>query len=200
MHRTRFADSGRFVPDDTTAPRRWLRGHYAIGRAERRHVSQITGLEQAAAALFPVEDLPAPLRYRVTARDVLDEAQEVGRLWVAQDDSDRAVGFALADVVDGEAYLTEVDVHPEHARRGLGTRLVASVARWAEEEGFRSLLLVTFRHLPWNAPFYRKLGFVPVPEGEMGSELREIFAEEACAGIDTCKRIAMRLMLPCPSA
>lgn len=157
---------------------------------------EIPKLEQAAAALFSTEDVPAQLRYRVTAWEALREAQQDGRLWVAVQESGRAVGFALAEVADGEAYLTEVDVDPEHARRGLGTRLVAAVTEWAEDEGFAWLLLVTFRHLPWNAPFYRKLGFVPVPEDAIGPELRDIFFEEAQAGIDVTKRIAMRLALP----
>lgn len=159
---------------------------------------EIPKLEQAAATLFPSEDLPERLRYLVTARGALHEAQQDGRLWVAEHVSGRAVGFALAEIVDAEAYLTEIDVHPEHARRGIGTRLVETVADWAYEEGFAWLVLVTFRHLPWNAPFYRQLGFVTVPEDAMGLELREIFAEEAEAGIDVTKRIAMRLELPRP--
>lgn len=173
-----------------------MHAHYDILPAKSRHVREIPRLEQAAAALFPSEDLPEKLRYLVTAAEALHEAQQDGRLWVAEHVSGRAVGFALSEIVDGEAYLTEIDVHPEHARRGIGTRLVETVADWAFEEGFAHLVLVTFRHLPWNAPFYRKLGFVAMAEDELGAELREIFTEEAAAGIDVRKRIAMRLELP----
>ncbi|HEX7060612.1 MAG TPA: GNAT family N-acetyltransferase [Woeseiaceae bacterium] len=169
---------------------------YEIQRARRRHVRDIPALEQAAVKLFPIEDVPLPLRFRVTAPEALLEAQEDGRLWVAVHASGRTVGFALAEVLDGEGYLTEVDVHPEHGRRGVGTRLVETVIAWAQARGFRHLVLVTFRHLPWNAPFYRKLGFRPVPHEAMGPELAGIFDEEAQAGIDPGKRIAMRLPLP----
>lgn len=170
-------------------------GHYVIVPACLRHVAEIPRLEQAAAALFSTEDVPAKFRYLVTASEALHEAQRDGRLWIAEHPGGRTVGFALAEIVDGEAYLTEVDVHPEHARRGVGTRLVEAVADWASEEGFAYLLLVTFRHLPWNAPFYRKLGFDAIADDEIGPELSEIFSEEAAAGIDVRKRIAMRLEL-----
>lgn len=170
-------------------------GGYEIRRAERRHLREIPALEQAALSLFPTEDIPDRLRWRVTAREALREAQQDGRLWIAEDASGHTVGFALADTVDGEAYLTEVDVHPDHARRGLGTRLVRTVIEWAGREGFAQLLLVTFRHLPWNAPFYLKLGFAPVAEERLGPELAGILADEARAGIDVRKRVAMQLEL-----
>jgi GNAT superfamily N-acetyltransferase len=169
---------------------------YTIEQAEAAHLQAIPKLEQAAATLFAADDLPSELRYRVTPAAVLRKAQQEERLWVALDDLRRPVGFALAEFADGQAYLAEVDVHPDHARRGLGTRLVTTVARWAEAREADNLLLMTFRHLPWNAPFYEKLGFVPLEEHEFGPELRQFVAEERQSGIDTEKRIAMRLGLP----
>lgn len=171
-------------------------GRYSIRAAGRRHVRDIPALEQAAVTLFSTEDVPPSLRFLVTAPEALYDAQGDGRLWVAEHETGRVVGFALAELVDGQAYLTEIDVHPEHGRRGIGTRLVETVLAWAEARGFACLQLVTFRHLPWNAPFYRKLGFVPVPQDRMGPELSAIFDEEARAGIDPGKRIAMWIELP----
>lgn len=168
---------------------------YRIALASPGHLAEIPRIEQAAATLFAAEDLPPPLRYRVTDREYLREAQRDERLWVALART-RPVGFALADVVDGEAYLSEIDVHPEHARQGLGTRLVRAVVEWAGARSFACVLLVTFRHLPWNAPFYARLGFVALPDRAIGPELREFIAEEGAAGIDTTKRVAMRLALP----
>jgi hypothetical protein len=55
--------------------------------------------------------------------------------------------------------------------------------------------LITFRHLPWNAPFYEKLGFCPIATADLGPELAAMMSEDAAAGIDTSKRIAMRLIL-----
>ncbi len=170
-------------------------GRYRITLAAPAHLPEVPRIELAAASLFTAEDLPPSLRYRVTDREYLREAQAGGRLWVALD-WQRPVGFALADVADGAAYLSEIDVHPEHARQGLGTQLVRAVVGWAAAGGFDAVLLVTFRHLPWNAPFYAKLGFVALPEHEVGPEIREFIAEENAVGIDTTKRVVMRLVVP----
>ena len=168
---------------------------YLIAMAAPAHLAEIPKIEQAAASLFAAEDLPTSLRYRVTDREYLRDAQRDRRLWVALAGA-RPVGFALADTVDGAAYLAEIDVHPEHARRGLGTRLVHTVAEWAAAQRLACVQLVTFRHLPWNAPFYSRLGFVALSDADLGPGLRRFIAEEGSAGIDTSKRVAMRLELP----
>jgi GNAT superfamily N-acetyltransferase len=167
-------------------------GSYSIVPATRRHLREIPKLEQAAATVFPEKDLPQALRYLVTDHDILEEAQRDGRIWLALDQSQRAVGFALAEILDGEAYLDEVDVHPRHARQGLGTRLVNTVIAWAENSGYSSLSLITFRHLPWNARFYERFGFVPLEEHELGPSMLQILAEEAEAGIEVGNRVGMR--------
>lgn len=168
---------------------------YTVVPAAIEHLRAIPKIEQAAAATFAAEDLPPSLKYKVTDSDTLQLAQESGRLWVALDAMQRPVGFALAEVADGQAYLSEMDVNPEHMRRGLGTRLVGAVVDWAVSRNFESVLLVTFRHLPWNAPFYEKLGFAPLAESELGQELREFIEEEAEAGINAANRVGMRMIL-----
>lgn len=168
---------------------------YRIVAAAKNQLCEIPRIEQAAATVFSEEDLPADIRYRVTDRDLLEAAQEDGRLWVAVDRRGRPVGFALAEVLEGEACLDEVDVHPLHMRRGLGTRLVHAVVDWAEREGYSSLSLLTFRHLPWNAGFYARLGFEPVEKTQLVPALRTILEEEGRAGIKVDNRIGMRRRL-----
>lgn len=172
-----------------------------IARAAPEHLSEIPKIEQAAVSVFTTADLPVHLRYRVTDGDALRLAQQDGRLWVALEDDGRAVGFALADVADGQAYLEEIDVHPDHARQGIGSRLLQCVVRWAVAQEFERVLLVTFRHLLWNAPFYEKAGFLELAAHEIGPELRQFIEEEREAGINIDNRIAMALDLrPKPEA
>jgi GNAT superfamily N-acetyltransferase len=168
---------------------------YRIVAAAQQHLPEIPKLEQAAASVFPEEDLPAALRWLVTDRNTLLEAQLEGRLWVAVNEVGRPVGFALAEVLDGEAFLDEVDVHPRHARKGIGTCLVNTVIGWAENREYNSLSLITFRHLPWNARFYERFGFVKLTKAEMGLQMQQILDEEARAGIDVSKRVGMRRIL-----
>lgn len=168
---------------------------YRIVTAAKSQLREIPRIEQAAASVFPEEDLPAEVRYRVTDHDLLEAAQEEGRLWVAIDGLGQSVGFALAEVLDGEACLDEVDVHPLHMRRGLGTRLVETVLDWAERQSYSSLSLLTFRHLPWNANFYAGLGFEPVGNEQLVPALRTILEEERRAGINIANRVGMRHIL-----
>lgn len=71
----------------------------------------------------------------------------------------------LIDVVDGNAHVEQVAVHPEHARRGLGTTLLDTATAWAEQRGLAALTLTTYSDVTcysdvtWNAPYYERLGF-----------------------------------------
>ncbi len=145
--------------------------------------------------MFSEQDLPLHIRYRVTDADILREAQCDSRLWVALADDRTPVGFAMADTLDGSALLDELDVMPQFGRRGIGTRLLDTTINWARGKRFSRLTLVTFCHLPWNAPFYEKKGFVSMLGTELGDGLHSLLKEEAKAGIDVTRRVCMRLDL-----
>lgn len=167
----------------------------SIELAARNHVPAIPAIELAAAAMFPEVDLPVAVRYRVTENGLLHQAQRDARLWVALTGDRMPVGFALADIVDGGAHLDEMDVLPDYGRRGIGTRLMRAFIGWAQSEYYPVVTLVTFRHLPWNAPFYEKMGFISMEAAEIGTELTALLAAEARAGIDIRNRTCMKLDL-----
>lgn len=145
--------------------------------------------------MFPEADLPLHIRYRVTDRKTLAAAQRDGRLWVALNAKRDPVGFAHVCLVDEQAHLDEMDVLPDYARRGIGSGLVDTVVDWARSQGYRALTLVTFRHLPWNAPFYAARGFEPVDEDLLGDEMRDLLQQEAEAGLTAANRVCMRRAL-----
>lgn len=145
--------------------------------------------------MFPEADLPAEVRYLVTEDELLHQAQSEARLWVALTDDRIPVGFAMANIVDGGAHLDEMDVLPYFGRQGIGTRLVRTCIDWARSGDFPVVTLITFRHLPWNAPFYEKMGFVSMEPAELGEALASLLAEEGKAGIDVRKRLCMKLDL-----
>ena len=167
----------------------------SIELADRDHLPAIPAIELAAATMFAEADLPVAVRYLVTEDAHLHQAQRDARLWVALTADRIPVGFAMADIVDGSAHLDEMDVHPDYGRQGIGTRLMAAFIGWARAECYPVVTLVTFRHLPWNAPFYEKIGFVSMQTAEIGAELAALLGEEARAGIDTRNRTCMKLSL-----
>lgn len=144
--------------------------------------------------MFSFEDLPQSLRYRVTDIETLAAAIRESRLWVANSDRDKIIGFALAEIIDQEAHLAEINVSPEHGRCGVGTSLVNRVCTWAQARGSSAVTLTTFRHVPWNAPFYAKLGFETIPASELGPELKNLMQEEAAAGLKVENRVCMRFL------
>jgi len=117
--------------------------------------------------------------------------QREGRAWV-RDDGDGPVAYLLAEVVDGHGHIEQVSVHPEHARRGLGRRLIDHAAGWAAREGLAGLTLTTYAEVPWNAPYYTRLGFKPLDEESLTEGLRTIRAHEIARGLDAWPRVTMR--------
>lgn len=102
------------------------------------------------------------------------------------------VGFARLEIVDGNAHLEQLSVHPGHGRQGIGRALVLAAKAWALEAGFHTMTLTTFADVPFNGPFYASCGFVELPSQALTPELRELRKEEARLGMDAMgRRIVM---------
>jgi len=120
----------------------------------------------------------------------LERASIEQRAWVAVDDRGSIVGFAVAWVVDGEGHLDELAVVPACGRRGVGRALVDTVVAWTVAQGLPSITLTTFRDVPWNAPYYEKLGFHVV--STLTPALQALVDEQATWGLDPSLRVVMR--------
>jgi GNAT superfamily N-acetyltransferase len=167
-----------------------VRTAYRIVGARPRDLPRIAAIELAAARLL-TPFAPEAVLNETTHERALREAQSRGHLWVAIAD-DTPVGFAHVDVVEPDAaHLEEMDVHPDHGRRGLGRRLVAAVCSWADEQGYAFVTLTTFRDVPFNMPFYAQLGFEEIPPAALTQALRSILDHEAQRGLDSARRVAM---------
>lgn len=122
---------------------------------------------------------------------ILENCLADGLLMLAVDKGDQPMGFLAAAARDGGLYIGELDVHPEWQRRGTGRALVM----WALEEAIRRRLwgamLTTDRHVPFNAPFYAKLGFNEVGGDNLPMSLRKVLAEEARSGMNPLRRVGM---------
>ena len=67
----------------------------------------------------------------------------------------------------------------EHPRRGVGSALIEHLAAPARAEPRPALTLTAFRDVPWNAPYYQRLGFVVVEPPDQGPELAALVEREA---------------------
>ncbi len=163
-----------------------------IRQASADDVNFLRALERAAGDPFRevgmasiAEDEPLPL-------DELLDYQRGGRAWVATDDVDSPVGYLLVDIIDSAAHIEQVSVHPDHARLGLGAALIDVAEVWARDQGFPSLTLMTFADVPWNAPYYARLGFSVIESGKLTPGLVALREREHVLGLTAWPRVAMR--------
>lgn len=120
---------------------------------------------------------------------------ETGRAFVAADATDRPMGYVILDVIDGAAHIEQVSVHPCHARQGIGRALIEQATQWARRQDLDCVTLTTFVEVPWNGPYYERLGFRYLTPEEETPELRAIRERERAHGLDAWPRACMRLPL-----
>ena len=165
---------------------------YKIRLARQGELTELPEIERLAAERFASFGLAEVFSQIVTPLELLRERARTDQVWVAAGDDDRPVGFAVASTLDGNAHLDELDVHPDHSRRGIGTALVETVCEWARAAGHRAITLSTLRDVPWNAPFYARLGFRILAERELTQALRQLLESEARLGLPMKGRVLMR--------
>jgi GNAT superfamily N-acetyltransferase len=171
---------------------------YTITEARPEDLARLPSIELAAARLL-VGRAPESVLTETTSSDVLGKAQREGHLWVALA-GNVPVGFAHIELIERDAvHLEEIDVHPAHGRRGVGTRLVLHVCHWAASNGYGAVTLTTFRDVPWNLPFYARLGFDIVPAEELSPPLRAVVEDETRRGLDPSRRVVMKRTTTSPS-
>lgn len=100
-------------------------------------------------------------------------------------------GFLVAEPFRRELHIWEMDVDPRFGRRGIGAGLVRAAQIDARNTGFKALTLTTFRDLPWNAPFYARLGFEEVTALDAHLRLAGELANEVDDGLPPDRRCAM---------
>jgi GNAT superfamily N-acetyltransferase len=159
-----------------------------LGRAE--DLASLQRIERLAGAPFRCLGMDAIADDPPLSVEHLARYQRAGRVWVAQHGS-ALVAYLILDVVADAAHIEQVSVDPRYSRRGIGRQLIDTAAGWARVHGLRSLTLTTFERVPWNAPYYRRLGFAVVHEDEQTRELRAIRDLERAHGLDRWPRVAM---------
>lgn len=141
--------------------------------------------------MFAQCEITAQLPSYLTPLAEFVETQQAGLLWVAVNEQDEPIGFALVELLEGLVHLEELDVLPAYGRRGIGTKLVRSICDWATRQNL-PVTLTTFRDIPWNAPFYARCGFEILAEDELSPALQARVAEEIAHGWPADLRVVMK--------
>jgi ribosomal protein S18 acetylase RimI-like enzyme len=158
-------------------------------------LAELVEIERAAGSTFQLFDADLLADHDPGSVEELVPYAECGRAFVAVDADDRPVGYLLVDPIDGAAHIEQVSVHPDHARNGLGRALIEHAAGWASAHDLDSLTLTTYVDVPWNAPYYERLGFRRLAAEEETPGLRAIRDHERALGLEVLPRTSMRRSL-----
>lgn len=175
----------------------WLRASLPavqVRAASPADLSYLNDVEQRASERFAEIGLDPVTRGPNLPPALLARQQALGLVWVA---GDPPVAFAVALAFPGALHLHEIDVVPEAAGRGLGRALVDVVSAEAARRGLAEVTLVTFRDVPWNAPYYGRLGFRVSAEAARRPEIGAILEEERRSGLSA---LGVRVVMTRPSS
>lgn len=153
--------------------------------ARRDDLEAMREVQRAAIQTFVTVGMTTVAQAGTSPIDVFARYQADARAWVVTDDDDVPIAFLLADVVGSFAHVTDIAVHPDFQRRGIGRQLLDHVAGWARARGSTRLTLTTFRDVPWNAPYYERRGFRELRDDELTPALRDKFDVETRIMVET---------------
>ncbi|TMV58962.1 GNAT family N-acetyltransferase [Thioclava sp. BHET1] len=114
---------------------------------------------------------------------------ESGSGWVAESKGE-LLGYALTKPVDNLLFLDNISTRPDATGMGVGRKLLEKVLIDAAENGFDTVGLTTFRSPPWNGPWFRRFGFLPIIEAAIGPQLAAIIKRQG-AYLDPEQREAL---------
>ncbi|MNP46685.1 putative N-acetyltransferase YjaB [compost metagenome] len=115
--------------------------------------------------------------------------------WVAVDNQDQPLGFLSAQRKDCNLHIHELSVRQDCQGQGIGRSLIQASIQWAAAQGLRAVTLTTLRDVPWNQPFYARLGFVTLGDENLCERLHQILEHEQRNGFCKSSRCAMAYRL-----
>jgi ribosomal protein S18 acetylase RimI-like enzyme len=144
------------------------------------------GLRFIDVGMTGIADAP-PMALETVSRKIA--AREI---IVAIDAHAVCAGFVMFEPQPSRIYVQELDVLTSHAGRRIGAALIEQVAGIARERQLTQLVLSTYRDVPWNAPYYRRLGFRDIELADLDTALIARREAHIARGLDESQRVFMR--------
>lgn len=106
-----------------------------VRRARVDELEALCALEEEADGAFALVGLAAVLSASVPQVDAFSDAARSGRLFVVTDTGGLAIGFVRIVLLDGQAHVDQLSVHPDYAGHRIGAQLQTVAAGWAVAAG-----------------------------------------------------------------
>ncbi len=168
-----------------------MSGDWSLRLARPEDAELMPAIERSASALF--SDDPDLAELDLTEGRSPEQFQRLirkGHCLVSHVGEDLA-GFLVTEPFGRELHIWEMDVDRRFQKRGIGAGLVRACQVDARVSSFKALTLTTFRDIPWNAPFYARMGFQEVAALDAHPRLSGELANEVDDGLPAERRCAM---------
>lgn len=172
-----------------------VKSEFTIRQARSTDIPLLEYVERSAAEIFRTVGLDHLLDGATVDPNLLAYMAISNTLLVAVNRWDQPIGFIGGQNIVGNFHIIELSVAQSQQGKGVGKALMSAIYEQARREGYRALTLTTFRHLPWNGPWYQRLGFSEVNAADWGREYEDILEHEAQNGLDVKQRCVMALSL-----
>ena len=111
--------------------------------------------------------------------------------WVALDAENQPQGFLSSERYGSYLHIYELSVMQSMQGKGTGRRLIEAAKGYARSSRLSFITLTTFTNVPWNAPFYSRVGFQTKATTDLDQRLAGILSEEYRHGFAPESRCAM---------
>lgn len=174
--------------------------HYPIRLARSSDIPQLIDIERSAAQLFG----EIPQYAWLATAEVQSAETHLGFIsqdscWVAVNSDDHPVGFIDVAPLDNGLHISELSVHQQWQRQGIGRLLIMQVISYALKKHYAEITLTTFRQVPWNAPYYQRFGFEILMPAELSPKLQALHQKEIAMGFSAECRCVMRMKSHLPN-
>lgn len=166
-----------------------------IRLASADEIHKVAPLERAAAEVFRTIGMDAVADDAPISESVLLQAVEEQRLWFAVEYG-VLKAYLLGEFLPQSLHIEQVTVHPDASRRGLGALMIESVSADPRSKERGLLTLTSFANVPWNAPYYERIGFLDIAESDWPDGVAEKVAAEQAKGIAAWPRVVMQRVIP----
>ncbi|MHA3737291.1 GNAT family N-acetyltransferase [Pseudomonas sp. Eth.TT006] len=169
---------------------------FVVRRARQSDARALPAIERSAAELFRADPALAWLADApVLGAEQHLQAISSALVWVAEHVDQPLHGFLRAVQIDNQLHIEELSVSQHFQGLGTGRKLLLTAIDYAARQQLRAVTLTTFSDLPWNAPFYQRMGFCLLSPQKIPRHLREAMNNEVALGFPAARRCAMSLEL-----
>jgi ribosomal protein S18 acetylase RimI-like enzyme len=165
---------------------------FKIRRAQSYDIPLLEYVERSAAEIFRTANLGFLADGDTVDPKALAAMSQASHLWVAVNRFDQPLGFVGGEYLSGNFHIVEISVAKEFQGKGVGKALMNTMVEHIRREGYKSITLTTYKNLPWNGPWYSRMGFFEVNAQDMGRAYLQILESE---GLDLRSRCVMRKIL-----